>query len=98
MFKLKKRQEKLIRESVRATEDQNPKPEAQENVAGQKCDVYSGTMTKTCLWQAIPLKTVASLPDYGIQTETIATKIELNQSISDSEFDVPSDYQITELK
>jgi hypothetical protein len=92
------RQERLIKEAIRSTDDAAPKAEKQEEVAGQKCDVYAGALTKTCLWQAIPLKTVASLPEYGIQTDTTATKIELNTSIADSEFDVPSDYQITELK
>ncbi len=75
-----------------------PKPEKTETIAGQVCDYYNtGTMTKTCLWEGIPLHTVTSLPDYGIQTETIATKIELNQPIADSEFAVPSDYKLTEL-
>lgn len=75
-----------------------PKPEKTEDVAGQKCDLYvSSSNLQTCLWQGIPLKAVASLPDYGIQTETTATSIVLNQDISDSEFDVPQDYQITSL-
>lgn len=92
------RKEKLIKETIRSNDETIPKPDGQEEIAGQKCDVYSGNITKTCLWQGIPLKTIASLPDYGINTQTIATKIELNSSISDSDFDVPSDYQITAIK
>ena len=92
------RKAKLIEETVRSNDDLPPVTEKQETVAGQKCDFFPGTVTKTCLWQAIPLKTITSLPDYGIQVETTATKIELNQPILDSEFDVPSDYQITVIK
>jgi hypothetical protein len=94
------RKARMVLEAIReeGSEGQDaPKPESTETVAGQKCEVYSGKITKTCLWQGIPLKTIASLPDFGIQTETIATKIELNKEIADSEFDVPSDYQIKEL-
>jgi hypothetical protein len=92
------RKDRLIKEIIQNKDETTPKPETQEQIAGQKCDVYSGSITKTCLWQGIPLKTIASLPDYGINTQTIATKIELNPTISDSEFDVPSDYQITAIK
>lgn len=95
---------KMILEGIRddrSPEEQQtnpPKPEKTEDVAGQKCDLYTtANNLKTCLWQGIPLKASASLPDYGIQTETIATSIVLNQDISDSEFDVPKDYQITSL-
>lgn len=96
------RKNRLIAEALRLSttpEQQNqlPQPEKTETIAGKVCDYYSGKITKTCLWEGIPLHTVASLPDYGIQTETTATKIELNQPIADSEFAVPSDYKITEL-
>ena len=92
------RKSKLLEETIRSSDDSIPKSEGQEVVAGQTCDNYSASNTKTCLWQAIPLKTITSLPDYGIQVETTVTKIELNQPILDSEFDVPSDYQITVIK
>ncbi|MCC7432393.1 hypothetical protein IT412_02595 [Candidatus Peregrinibacteria bacterium] len=96
------RRDKMILNAIRNESDAGeqaivPKPEKTEQVAGQKCEYYSGKITKTCLWQGIALKTTASLPDFGIQTDTIATKVELNQPIADSEFEVPSDYQITEL-
>jgi hypothetical protein len=97
------RRAKLILEAIRdnrTPEEQQkepPKPEKTVDVAGQKCDLYVAPTLQTCLWQTIPLKAVASLPDYGIQTDTIATKVEINPTISDSEFDVPQDYQITEL-
>ncbi|MCC6643460.1 hypothetical protein IT411_01815 [Candidatus Peregrinibacteria bacterium] len=97
------RKTRLIQESIR----DNRSPEEKEKdpvksvdsweIAGQKCDVYTNAITQTCLWQAIPLKSIASLPEYGLKTETVADKIELNTDISDSEFDIPSDYQITEL-
>lgn len=92
----------MIKEALRITEtpgqsSELPKPEKTQEIAGQKCDYYTGGLTKTCLWEGIPLQTIASLPDYGIQTETTATKIELNQPIADSEFAVPNDYKITEL-
>ncbi len=97
------RQQRMILEAVRdgrSSEEQKkspPTPVGTENIAGQTCDVYVTDMLQTCLWQGVPLKGVASLPDYGIQTETVATKIELNTNIADSEFDIPKDYQITEL-
>jgi len=98
------RQQRMVAEAIRdnrSPEDQQKapsKPEKTETVAGQTCDLYvTSTNLQTCLWQGIPLKAVASLPDYGINTETTATSIELNQDISDSEFDVPQDYQITQL-
>lgn len=97
------RKQKMILESIRdnrSPEEQlkePPKPTKSENIAGQTCDLYVSGVLQTCLWQGVPLKGTASLPDYGIQTETIATKVEINPTISDSEFDVPKDYQITEL-
>lgn len=97
------RKMKLVLEAIRDNrspeEQQKEPPKAQktENIAGQKCDLYVTPTLQTCLWQAIPLKAVASLPDYGIETQTIATKVEINTTIADSEFDVPQDYQITEL-
>ncbi len=98
------RQQRMITEAIRDNrspeeQQQNPlKPQQSERIAGQSCDLYViGANLQTCLWQGIPLKAIASLPDYGITTETTATSIELNQDISDSEFDVPQDYQITEL-
>lgn len=72
-------------------------PEKTDTIAGQTCDVYRNKNIETCLWQGIPLRTVASLPEYAIQTTTVASKVELNQPISDSEFEVPQGYQITEL-
>jgi hypothetical protein len=95
------RRKELILEAIRQADnpdaEQNLKPESTETVAGQTCEVYKNERTTVCLWQGIPLKAVASLPEYGIETTTIATKIELNQDIADSEFAVPSDYQITTL-
>jgi hypothetical protein len=96
------RKNRLISEALRVSsspdqQNQIPQPEKTETIAGKVCDYYSGNMTKTCLWEGVPLHTVASLPDYGIQTETTATRIELNQPIADSEFAVPSDYKITDL-
>ncbi len=72
-------------------------PESTETIAGQTCSLYRLGNLETCLWQGIPLRTVASLPDYGVETTTVATKVELNQPIADSEFDLPQGYQITEL-
>ncbi|MGL5830840.1 MAG: hypothetical protein ACRCZE_01700 [Candidatus Altimarinota bacterium] len=95
------RKKELILEAIRQADNpddtQNLQPETTETVAGQTCEVYKNDRTTVCLWQGIPLKAVASLPEYGIETTTIATKIELNQDIADSEFAVPSDYQITSL-
>ena len=98
------RQQKMILEAIRddrSPEEQQtnpPKPEKSESVAGQQCDLYvTNANLQTCLWQGVPLKAVASLPEYGIQTETTAISVVLNQDISDSEFDVPQDYQITTL-
>ena len=98
-----KRQQTLVQEAIR--DNRTPEEQAKEpikqtgnlEVAGQKCDVYKNGILEICLWHAIPLKASSSLPDYGMQTDTIAEKIELNTNISDSEFDVPSDYQITNL-
>lgn len=73
------------------------KPEKTETVAGQVCELYRNNNLETCLWQGIPLRTVASLPEYAVETTTVASTIELNQPVSDSEFDVPQGYQITEL-
>jgi len=97
------RRQKLTVDAIRDTrsaEDQQKsplQPAKTEVVAGQTCADYINGNFETCLWQAIPLKTIASLPDYGIQTTTVATNIELNQPIDDSEFAVPADYKITEL-
>jgi hypothetical protein len=95
------RRRELILEAIREADNpdaqQNLQPESTETVAGQTCEVYKNQRTTVCLWQGIPLKAVASLPEYGIETTTIATKIELNQDIADSEFAAPSDYQITTL-
>lgn len=78
---------------------ENPlKPEKSEVIAGKTCDLYiSSAMLQTCVWQGIPLKAIASLPEYGIHTETLAQSIELNIDIPDSEFDIPQDYQINEI-
>jgi outer membrane lipoprotein-sorting protein len=93
------RRTRLIKEAIRVTESESelPKVEKQETIAGQACDVYKTGFTENCLWQAIPLKTVASLPDYGIETTTEATKVEVNIDLADSLFKVPTDYNITEL-
>jgi outer membrane lipoprotein-sorting protein len=97
------RKSRIIADALRDTRDAkeqtaNPiMPEKTETIAGQTCDLYKNKNIETCLWQGIPLRTVASLPDYAVQTTTIATNIELNQPISDSEFEVPQGYQITEL-
>jgi len=96
------RKVRMISEALRLNQtpdqqNQVPQPDKTSEVAGQKCDYYTSGITKTCLWEAIPLETVATQQEYGIQTETTATKIELNQPIADSEFAVPSDYKITEL-
>lgn len=97
------RKQRLVLDAVRdsRTEEEQkknpPQPVKSETVAGQTCNLYIGANLEICLWQSVPLKSVASLPDYAIRTETTATSIELNQPISDSEFDVPQDYKITEL-
>jgi hypothetical protein len=97
------RAERLLRDALRddrPAEEQaaNPlKPEKNETIAGQTCNLYRLGNLTTCLWQGIPLRTVASLPDYAVETTTLATKVEINQPIDDSEFDVPQEYQITEL-
>lgn len=97
------RKARLIQDSLRDTRSpqeqaESPlKPEKTETIAGQNCELYRNDNLETCLWQGIPLRTVASLPDYAVETTTVATKIELNPQISDSEFDVPQGYQITEL-
>ncbi len=97
------RKQRLVLDAIRdsRTEEEQkknpPQPVKSETVAGQTCNLYANANLETCLWQGVPLKTVASLPDYAIRTETTATSIELNQPISDSEFDVPQDYKITEL-
>ena len=92
-----KRQQTLVQEAIRDNRTPEEQPTGNLEVAGQKCDVYKNGILEICLWHAIPLKASSSLPDYGMQTDTIAEKIELNTNISDSEFDVPSDYQITNL-
>lgn len=94
-----KRAAKLLQEATHTdTDAELPKPEKQEDIQGQKCNLYStGPSTKSCLWLDIPLRSVTSLPENGIQVDSIATKIELNQPIADSEFDVPGDYQITKI-
>ncbi len=97
------RKQKMLTDAIndnRTPEEQqkNPLlPTGTEVVAGQKCDTYKSGNIETCLWQAIPLRTVVSMPDYGIETTTLATNIDLSQTIADSEFAVPSDYKITEL-
>jgi hypothetical protein len=97
------RQQRLILDAIRddrTPEEQKkspPQPARTEVIAGQTCSLYLNKNLEACLWQGIPLKNVASLPDYDIKTETTATSIDLNQPISDSEFDVPKDYKITEL-
>lgn len=94
---------RMTQDSLRDTrtpeeQAQSPlKPEKTETVAGQTCELYRNNNLETCLWQGIPLRTVASLPEYAVETTTVASTIELNQSVSDSEFDVPQGYQITEL-
>ncbi len=90
---------RLIKEAVRGSveEGQEPTPVGQEEIAGQTCDVYEYGYTKSCLWQSIPLKTVVSLPEYDIETTTLATNVELNGDISDAEFEPPQEYQIIEI-
>lgn len=97
------RKTRMIQDALRDTrtpEEQAKSPlkaDSTETVAGQTCDLYRNNNLETCLWQGIPLRTVASLPDYAVETTTLASKVELNQPVSDSEFDVPQGYQITEL-
>jgi hypothetical protein len=97
------RTQRMILDAIRdqrSPEEQKkspPQPTGTETIAGQTCDKYVNANLETCLWQGIPLKNVTSLPDYGLHTETVAQSIELNQPISDSDFDVPKDYKITEL-
>jgi hypothetical protein len=97
---LEKRQEKLLQEALSSNVgadgvSQLPKPLRTETIAGQECQVYEINLKEVCMWQGIPLKTVTKAEDLGVDVQSVAKSILLDQGVSDSDFQVPTDYQIT---
>jgi len=67
------------------------KPVGKETVAGQECEIFeTGGFGQICLWNNVPLKTNISIPDLGLNNNTLATSIVLNADIPDSSFEVPA--------
>ncbi len=96
------RQARLIQEAVATSFSSDgttatAKPVKTEEVAGQQCELYQTELKDICLWQGIPLKTSAKSDINNVEVENRATSIVLNQGVSDSDFQVPTDYQITNL-
>lgn len=68
-----------------------PVPESQEQIAGQKCDMYKiPSLGQVCLWYGKPLSSRIDIPGMGITNELTATKVQMNVDIPDSRFDIPS--------
>lgn len=67
-----------------------------EKVAGKTCDVWEVKKlgSKTWLWNAIPLKTVAKFA--GVEIQSVATKVQEGASIPESKFQVPAKITLTE--
>lgn len=73
----------------------SPKPSGQKTVAGQTCDLYDlEGLGQTCIWNGIGLYTSIKIPEAGIDNSAAATKIELNISVPDSKFELPSDVKV----
>ncbi len=66
-----------------------------EVVSGKTCDVYKGMLGATSwIWNNIAVKTEVKL--LGTKQVMTATKIEIDASVPDSEFNIPADIQFTE--
>ena len=95
------RQKKLLQEAVRTSDQDStdmPQPDGEKQIAGQTCQLYKTATGTVCLWENIPLENTVSLPEFGVNLTTVASTIDLNPSIDDQEFGLPSDYKVTELK
>lgn len=70
--------------------DRELKAVGKETVAGQECEIFeTGGFGQICLWNGIPLKTTISIPDLGLNNNTVATSVELNADVPDSAFELP---------
>lgn len=78
---------------------QMPEVVEQKAVAGETCDLYNiEDFGEICLWNGIPLYSSMSIPEAGIMNTNTATSIQIDTSIPDSAFDIPSDVTITEVQ
>jgi len=59
-----------------------------QKVAGVNCDVWSLMGVKQCLYKGIPLKIESDI--MGIKTVEVATKVEFDVSLNDSDFRLPN--------
>lgn len=80
---------------------QKAKGLADETIAGKSCKGFSmvtasGNITMYG-WNKVTLKTTTDNPQYKIKSETVATKIEENVSISADKFEVPKDIKLTDM-
>lgn len=76
-------------------DSEEPKPTAQKDIAGQKCDLYKiQNITEACIWNGLTIYEKTSIPEINLESNSVATKIEINPDIPDSTFTVPADVTI----
>ncbi len=97
-----RRQELLKKVAVGISPDESSSKELKvvghETVAGKECDVYeTGGFGQICLWNAIPLKTSISIPDLGLNNNTVATSIQIDLDVPDSVFEVPAGVTVQKI-
>lgn len=86
----------LIEMGMKMLKDMGGVKVGTERVAGKMCDVWEVKKlgSKTWLWNAIPLKTVAKFA--GVEIQSVATKVQEGASIPDSKFQAPAGITLTE--
>lgn len=76
----------------------NPEVLREEMVAGQKCQIYAVEgVGEICLWNNIILKVNINVPDQNINSQIVATSLDLNLEVPDSQFDVPAGIEVKDL-
>ncbi|SFV57066.1 hypothetical protein MNB_SV-6-683 [hydrothermal vent metagenome] len=58
-----------------------------DSVLGYECDVWDAMGTKQCMYKGIPLKIESNI--MGVKSSGVATKIDFDAEISDSDFELP---------
>ena len=75
-----------------------PTPKEQREIAGQTCDVYDlQGIGEICLWDGVPLYSSVEIPEQGIKNTNTAVSVQVNPTIPESTFEIPSDIEITEV-
>lgn len=77
---------------------QNPQVLREETVAGQKCQVYAVQgVGEICLWNNIILKVNINVPEQNVNSQIVATSLDLNLEVPDSQFNVPTGIEVKDL-